>query len=207
MPAPPRAWIAALLALALVACGEKEEPDVTPSGPKSGLIERLREGGHVLVIRHTTTETTTDRPETIGDCATQRNLNEQGRREARDTRAAMEALGIPVGDVRASPLCRTRETAQLMFGRVTVDRGLVSPGVIGSEADDRRRAQALRRRVATVPVRGNLMLVTHTGNIGDAFGESVLEGEALVFRPGEGTAGRPVGRLTLEDWQRLRGGG
>ncbi len=200
-----------LVLLVLGGCGREEAVapvDPLDESPQAALIRDLREGGHVLVVRHTTTESATDRVEVVGDCGTQRALNAQGRQEARELGAALRELEVPVGDVRSSPLCRTHETAALAFGRTRDDLGLVSPGVVGTEADDRARAVRLRERVASPPPGPNTVLVTHTGSIGDAFGLSVLEGEALVFGPGGGEGGPvPAGRLTLQDLRDLTAGG
>jgi hypothetical protein len=169
-----------LVLLVVAGCGREEAPPPlveSEGGAAAQLLDDLRTGGHVLVVRHTTTESTTDRQEQVGDCGSQRNLNAQGRREAQELGAALRALEVPVGVVRMSPLCRTRETAELAFG--------------ASAQED-------------------VVLVTHTGNIGDAFGLSVLEGEAVVFRPPPGgpDAGEPpepVGQIGLEDWRALAG--
>ncbi len=202
----------AAAALLLAGCGEDEsaERPATPATPglPARVLDQLREGRSVLVFRHAITETATDRPETVGNCGTQRNLNAQGREQARRIGRALEAADVPVGDVRASPLCRTRDTARLMFGRVTEDRDLVSPGVLGDDADDRRRARILRRLADTPPSgSGNAVLVTHTGNIGAAFdNESLLEGGALLFRP-DGD-GRPeiAARIDPDAWEALQPG-
>ena len=53
------------------------------------------------------------------------------------------------------------------------------------------------------PAGENTVLVTHTGNIGNALGEeTVAEGETLVY--GEGA--ELVGRVPAEDWAGLAGG-
>ena len=199
-----------LVLLVVAGCGREEAPPPlveSEGGAAAQLLGDLRTGGHVLVVRHTTTESTTDRQEQVGDCGSQRNLNAQGRREAQELGAALRALEVPVGVVRMSPLCRTRETALLAFGRAREDDDLISPGVIGTEADDTRRAERLRELAATAPREGNTVLVTHTGTIGGAFGVSLLEGEALVFEPQAGEDGgagpEPVGRLRLEDLEAL----
>jgi phosphohistidine phosphatase SixA len=189
------ARIAVLAVLALMAgCGD-DEPAQDP------LVRTLQEGGNVLVFRHAITEQTTDRQEFLRSCELQRNLSAEGREQARGIGEAMRELRIPIGDVRASPMCRARDTARLAFGRATVDRDLVSPGVIGTEVDDRRRAIALRVMVNDPPPAGeNTVLVTHTGNLGAALGEEAVdEGEALVY----GARGELIGSVTAERWEEL----
>jgi broad specificity phosphatase PhoE len=196
-------WLALLGALALAGCGD----DARPSRD-ARLVEALQRGGLVLVLRHTATDTRAEERESLRSCSLQRNLSKPGRRQAREIGAALEALGVPIGDVRASPMCRTRDTARLAFGRVTLDRDLVSPGVTGTLLDDRRRARALRRMAQTPPAGGtDTVLVTHTGNIGGAFGLSLEEGELLVFRP-RPRADKPalVGRVRPDEWARIAAG-
>jgi phosphohistidine phosphatase SixA len=198
--------IARLLALAVLAavaagCGE-DEP--APAQQQPSIVETLREGGLVLVVRHAKTDAEINQQELLRSCAFQRNLSEAGREQAREIGEAIRALRIPIGDVRSSPMCRTRDTARLAFGRVTLDRDLLSPGVIGTEADDERRAQRLSVMVQNPPPAGeNTVLVTHTGNIGPALGEeTVQEGDVLVYDGGE-----LVGRVESERWAELVGSG
>jgi broad specificity phosphatase PhoE len=188
-----RILLLAVLALA-AGCGD-DEPAQDP------LVRTLQQGGNVLVVRHATADAEINRQERLRSCGLQRNLTEQGREQARAIGEGIRALRIPIGDVRASPLCRTRDTARLAFGHVTLDRELVSPGVIGTEADDARRARALHALVEDQPPAGeNTVLVTHTGNIGAGLGEeTVQEGELLAY--GEG--GRLVGRVRAEEWLAL----
>jgi phosphohistidine phosphatase SixA len=177
------------LAVLVSACGGDDD---------DGLAGDLRDGGHVLVLRHTATETR-EEPESLRSCSLQRNLSAAGREQARATGATMRELEIPIGDVRASPMCRTRDTAELAFGNVTMDRRLLSPGVVGTIEDDNRRARLLREMVeAPAPAGTNTILVTHTGNIGVGLGESVDEGETLVY-----AGGRLVGRVEADAWDDL----
>jgi phosphohistidine phosphatase SixA len=195
------ARVLTLAALALVAGCGGDEPSAAP--PTDPLVRELREGGHVLVIRHATADAEIDRQELLRSCLLQRNLTEAGREQARAIGKGVETLRIPIGDVRSSPMCRTRDTARLAFGRATLDRDLLSPGVIGTAADDERRARAMRAMVEDLPPVGeNTVLVTHTGNIGTALGEeTVAEGETLVY--GEGA--ELVGRVPAERWAELEG--
>ena len=190
-----------VVALLLVAgCGGEEERRAARADP---VLAALRDGGLTLVMRHAITDATTGQQERLRSCALQRNLTGAGREQARRIGEAIQALRIPIAAVRASPLCRTRDTARLAFGRVEIDRDLVSPGILGTEADDLRRARILKARAASSPGRGaNTVLVTHTGNIGAAFGEeTVEEGETLLYGPG----GRLVGRVRAEQWASLGG--
>ncbi|MCD8503579.1 MAG: histidine phosphatase family protein [Burkholderiaceae bacterium] len=57
----------------------------------------------------------------VNDCSTQRNLNDQGREQARDIGRQLKALGIAPTAVWSSQWCRSFETAELM------DLGEVKP--------------------------------------------------------------------------------
>jgi len=170
------------------------------------IARQLHDGGLVLVMRHAKTEQTTDRVEVLGDCERQRNLSAEGREQAAAVGEAIRDAGIPIGEVRASPMCRTRETAELAFpGAVEVDRMLVSPGVVGTMADDERRIDELQELASRTPEEGNLLLVTHTGNIGGAFGEAtVQEGDVLVLRP-QPDGAEPLRVVAPEEWPELAG--
>lgn len=47
-------------------------------------------------------------------------LSAAGRDEAVRIGRAFQSIGVPIGEVFALPLCRTRETAELAFGRATL---------------------------------------------------------------------------------------
>ena len=181
-----------LLALALTAgCGSDE-----PAAEDVELARALKAGGVALVMRHAITEPQTDRVEELGDCSTQRNLTDEGREQAREIGRDIEELGVPVDEVLASPLCRTTETAELAFGDATASMALLSAGEEATPEDERR----IRRlgEMATAQAGSAKVLVTHTGNIGGAFDESVQEGDIVVVRDGE-----VLGVVGADDWDRL----
>jgi phosphohistidine phosphatase SixA len=194
-----RALLALLAVLAFAGCGGGDEAEPL-TGKETMLATALREGGVVLVMRHAKTEPATDAVEVLGDCAQQRNLSRAGREQARAIGRDVRALGVPVDAVLASPLCRAKETAQLAFGRTEVDRVLVSPGVTGAVEDDDRRIAELRK-MTTAPPGSATVLVTHTGNIGGAFDQSVEEGDVLVLR-----GDQLLGVVRPADWARLKAG-
>jgi phosphohistidine phosphatase SixA len=169
------------------------------------LVARLRQGGHVIFIRHAATEATQDDPRPdLADPSTQRNLSDAGRDQARQLGRAIGRLRIPVGTVLASPYARTRETAELAFGRdrVRVTRDLLNEAFPGT--DDKELARRLRRLFTTRPPAGqNTVLVSHGFNLQGATGLSVAEGESAVFSPGDAGGPRLVARITAEEWQSL----
>src|SRR5215210_3214222 len=152
----------------------------------SALLAALREGGFVIYFRHARTDFSQDDTDLIDltNCATQRNLSAEGQAQARLIGEAIAALGIPIGKVLSSELCRTRETAELAFGQTTPMPDLTSFGTAGSEAEEQERAAALRRLLSTPPAPGtNTVLVAHLFNIQAAASIGLAEGEAAIFSP------------------------
>lgn len=77
----------------------------------------LVRGGHVALIRHGNAPPGHggDPPGfKIDDCATQRNLDEKGRAQARALGEAFRGHGVRADKVLSSPWCRCLETARLM---------------------------------------------------------------------------------------------
>jgi phosphohistidine phosphatase SixA len=171
-------WPALLTGTATPVAGEEL------TGP--ALLAALRDGGFVIYFRHARTDFSRDDTDLsdLSNCATQRNLSSEGRDEARRIGEAIAALGIPVGEVLSSELCRTRETAELAFGQTTPMPDLTSFGTARSEAEEQERAAALRRLLATPPAPGtNTVLVGHLFNIQAAASIGLAEGEAAIFSP------------------------
>jgi phosphohistidine phosphatase SixA len=170
------------------------------------LASAMQRGGLVLVIRHAATDFSTpdQDPVVLSDCRTQRNLNAQGRAEARTIGRAVRRLRLRIGSVFASPFCRTKETARLAFGRFRISQALLN--TIASEHDARWRSQirAARRLLGTKPASGMLtVLVTHGSVVGDTTRQTLEEGETLVFRPLGSSRFRLVGRILPREWRTL----
>jgi broad specificity phosphatase PhoE len=181
-----------------------EQPPAAPELAGPALVAALRSGGYILYFRHTSTDFGQNDERMTGyeDCATQRNLTDKGRAEARAIGADLQALGIRVSDVLASPFCRTMETAQLIFGRATA-----TPAVRGgpSQPESPERYAALRELLAKrVPPGSNVAIVSH-GNPFRAIvgGPYLAEGEAAVIEPRDGTGFSVVARVRIEDWRAL----
>lgn len=83
--------------------------------------EALREGRAVLMLRHALAPGTGDPANfDVDDCSTQRNLNDQGRAQARAWKPFLRDHGIDEARVFTSQWCRCLETARGMaVGEVT----------------------------------------------------------------------------------------
>jgi broad specificity phosphatase PhoE len=197
------------MSAALALCFAAALPAIAAEPPSeslagAALLQALRGGGLILYFRHTSTDfgQNDDAMSGYEDCARQRNLTDGGRDEARPIGVAIKRLHIPIGDVLASPFCRTRETAQLIFGRATV-----APAVRGgpARADSDDRYAELRKLLSTLPSRGtNLAIVSH-GNPFRAVTDTqyLAEGEAAVIRPLGAQGFRIVARIPKDGWDAL----
>jgi phosphohistidine phosphatase SixA len=170
------------------------------------LVDALKAGGYVIVMRHTTTEAKPDAANVdLANCATQRNLTTDGRVLARSIGNAIDALQIPVGRVTSSPFCRAEDTAGLAFGHGDTNAGLGEKAV-KNPATSAEAAAALRPLIAAPVARGtNAAFVTHGFNIKSIVGDDFAEGEAAIFKP-DGKGGfLLVARVMAQDWSKLGG--
>ena len=186
-----RAFVAALLFLA-GACAW--------AGDDARLWAQLRHGGNVLLIRHASTSPGAGDPPgfNLDDCATQRNLSDAGREEARRIGERLKREGVPIAQVYTSPWCRCRETAKIAFGRGEEWTPLGS--VFEVPDRDREYTERVAKRIGSYSSRatkGNVVMVTHNVNIASLTKLSVAPGEIVVVRP-DGCCGlRVSGRLLL----------
>src|SRR5262245_56083920 len=166
----------------------------------AALLAELRKGGLVLYFRHTATDFSQNDKASRGfdDCANQRNLIERGRADARAIGAVIRDLKIPVERVLASPLCRTMETARLIFGRA--EPSLDVRAQPRARSDEERFAPLQKLFAAPLAKGTNLVVVSH-GNpfYGTAGPPYLVEGEAAVIR-GSGRDFEVIGRIRPEQW-------
>jgi broad specificity phosphatase PhoE len=167
-----------------------------PAHADQALWDALRGGGHVLYIRHALTEPGVGDPEgfRLDDCATQRNLSDEGRAQARRLGQALAERKVPIGEVLSSPWCRCLETARLAFGRATAWTPLSN--LHGRRENADRQAREIRPRIAAHKGGENLALVAHGSVAVALIGERPAMGEMLVLKP-QPTGLRVVGRLAL----------
>ena len=168
------------------------------------IVAKLREGGLVLYLRHTSTDFSQNDTamKSYEDCANQRNLTDKGRAEAREIGAHVKRLGIPIGEVLASPFCRTMETARLAFGKARkmneVRGGPARP-------EDPGRYDELRKLLSSPVPKANRVISSHGNPFHAVAGPPYLaEGEMAVLRPEGAMRFTIVARIRLQDWPDVR---
>ena len=90
---------------------------VTPVMADEALWSTLKAGGKVVLMRHAAIERGSGRPlHLMPGCDSEMRLSTAGQRQAEAVGKAFRQRKIPVGNVLASPYCRTMETARVAFG-------------------------------------------------------------------------------------------
>lgn len=154
---------------AIVWCVAQPLSMLAPSGIASASSEEdgwavLKRGG-VVLFRHANVPGVGDPAGMkIGDCATQRNLDDVGRAQARRIGEVFRSRGIAVGKVLASQWCRSTQTAELAFpGQVTTEPAYNS--FFGDRSSEPQQTDAARKILDGWSGPGALVVVTHQVNI------------------------------------------
>lgn len=173
-------------------------PAPTPAPGQAGEVERLlRRGGVVIAFRHARAPGTFDPPGMrLDDCRTQRNLDEEGRAQARRIGQWFTDRALRAARVRSSPWCRCVDTATLAFGAPEVWAALGSP-VGQAERSNRESIAALRLALVEAGrLRGRFEVwVTHMFVLSALAGESSDSGEGLVLGTAADGTPRVLARL------------
>ena len=158
----------------------------------------------MLYFRHASTDFSQNdaKMTSYEDCSNQRNLTDKGRAEAREIGAQVKRLRIPIGEVLASPFCRTMQTARLAFGKAQ-PMNEVRGGP--SRPDDPARYDPLRKILSTPPAgRTNTVVASHGNPFHAVAGPPYLaEGEMAMVQPRAEAGFTVVSRIRLEDWKSL----
>ncbi|MBK0398887.1 histidine phosphatase family protein [Limibaculum sp. M0105] len=166
-----------------------------PAGASPEGWAALARPGAVALMRHALAPGTGDPAGfRLDDCATQRNLDDRGRAQARAVGEAIGAAGIGFDAVLTSQWCRCRETAELLA------LGAVRPfPALNSFFADRSTRDAQTAAVLDfLAVEGagqRILLVTHQVNITALTGRVPRSGEIIVAERGEDGRLRVTGTI------------
>lgn len=153
----------------------------------SAQLQQLRAGGYVLFIRHGNTDNSrADRSPSVdlNDCSTQRVLSKSGSSLMSMVGNEIRKAKIPIGEIFASPLCRTRDSARLLFNsKFKVENLLMYSSNMTSE--EKVPVMNFTRTLLSSPVSDskNRVLVAHAPNLMDLMDYFPKEGTLAIFRP------------------------
>ena len=171
----------------------------------SPLLNALTDGQHVLMIRHADAPGFSDPAGfKLGECSTQRNLGERGRKQAKELGVWLKKQGIESAVVLSSAWCRCVDTAKLLaLGSVTTvpELGSFFQSMTDSGPQTTALKALLAKRLKAPAPRTPMILVTHQVNISAFTGTSVGQGELLLVKigpNGESLSVRPIPVPTLD---------
>jgi broad specificity phosphatase PhoE len=131
----------------------------------------------------------------IGDCSSQRNLDDRGREQARSIGKFLRSEGLASARVYSSQWCRCLETAELIdMGSVAELPALNSFYELTQDREP--NLKALRKFIAEQPSDGALViLVTHLVTISAITDVGVSSGEGVLLKLNKDAPYEIVGRL------------
>ena len=171
-----RATVLLLLGLSMTILGG---PQIAQASPEAW--EAMRRPGAIAVMRHAYAPGTGD-PDSfrLGDCSTQRNLNDEGRDQARRIGEAFRRNGIEIDRVLTSQWCRSAETAELLaLGEPEPLESLNSFFRARHRRDDQTAATIAFLRAQ--PDDQRMVLVTHQVNVSALTGRGTASGEFVII--------------------------
>ena len=154
----------------------------------ASLANDLQDGQHVLLMRHADAPGFGDPAGyVIGQCSTQRNLGDYGKRQAKAIGAWLTNQGIQKSEVFSSPWCRCLDTANLLNkGSVKTEASLGS--FFDNMSLEKRQTKALEMFIKNELAKQSkvpLILVTHHVNIQAFTGKVVGVGDMVLVKVGK----------------------
>ena len=151
----------------------------------AGLADDLKDGQHVLLMRHADAPGYGDSPGyVISQCPTQRNLGDYGKRQAKAIGIWLTNQGIQKADVFSSPWCRCLDTANLLNkGPIKIEPSLGS--FFDNMSLEKRQTKELEGFIKSELAKQSkvpLILVTHHVNIQAYTGKVVGVGDMVLVR-------------------------
>lgn len=172
-----RVWALSALVMGLIALPGQLHAD------EARLWAQVRAGEAFVMMRHALAPGYGDPDDfRIGDCATQRNLSDEGRAQARRIGERFRDNGIETARVLTSQWCRCRETAQLLGLGPVIELEPLNSFFENREAGP-VQTQALEDWLREQPRGGEpIVLVTHQVNVTALTGIVPRSGGMVVAR-------------------------
>ena len=145
------------------------------------LLNQLEDGGKLIFIRHAYAPGGGD-PDNfnLNDCSTQRNLNDEGREQAKYIGEFFKKNKIKIDKVLSSEWCRCKDTAKYAFKNFSTFEGLNSFYDPRFEKYKIKQINDLKRYIKEWESTDNLILITHYVVISEILNKGVSSGEIII---------------------------
>ena len=185
-----------ILTLSIILAASILPTAVDALSSQNELVDRIKAGGHILMIRHAMAPGNGDPSNfRIGDCETQRNLDDSGRAQAQNIGEWLRTRGVESARVYSSQWCRCLETADLI-GLEPVHELSALNSFYERLQDREPNIRALNDFISRQPTEGHLIIfVTHFVTIGAIAGKSVSSGEGILLELHKDASYTAVGHL------------
>ena len=147
------------------------------------LINQLEEGGKLIFIRHAYAPGSGDPKNfNLNDCSTQRNLSEEGRKQAQSIGKFFIKNEIKIDKVFSSEWCRCKETAKIAFKNYTTKSFLNSFYSSKFAKNKDKQVKELKGYIQDYKKNNNenLVLITHYVLISEILNYGPSSGEIVV---------------------------
>ena len=156
-------------------------PSTIKADLNENLTNKLKEGGKLIFIRHAIAPGGGD-PENfdINECNTQRNLDNNGRSQAKEIGNYLSSNNILIDKVISSEWCRCKETALLAFNKFETKSFLNSFYSSKFIKNKDRQIKELKMYIKNWESKKNLVLVTHYVVISEMLDYNPSSGEIVI---------------------------
>ena len=156
-------------------------PLIVKADINKNLVKELKQGGKLVFIRHAYAPGSGDPDDfDIYDCNTQRNLNENGRKQAKKIGNFFKDNKIPIYKVISSEWCRCKETAVIGFNKFEKKNFLNSFFSSKFAKNKDKQVVDLKRYIKQFKSEKNLILITHYVVISEVIDYYSSSGEIIV---------------------------
>ena len=145
------------------------------------LMNQLLDGNNLIFIRHAYAPGSGD-PDNfnLNDCSTQRNLSEEGKKQAKKIGEFFTNNNIKINKVFSSEWCRCKETAEIAFGGYSTKNFLNSFYSSKYAKNKKKQIEELENYVQQLKSSKNLVFVTHYVLISEVLNYAPSSGEIVV---------------------------
>ena len=144
------------------------------------ILNQLKVGGKLIFIRHAYAPGSGDPNNfNLNDCLTQRNLNEEGKKQAQKIGNFFKENKIEIDKVLSSEWCRCKETARIAFQNFSTKNFLNSFYSLKYVKNREKQVKDLYDYIENFKSDKNLILVTHYVVISEIFDYGPSSGEII----------------------------